>query len=131
MNLVCPCGSTRNYSDCCEPIIAGQKEASTSLELMRSRYVAFTQANTAYLILSHHSKTRSASQYKGTKEWAKSVQWMGLVILGTQAGEATDDVGYVEFKALFLESGQMQQIHEKSLFKREEQRWVYDSGVHY
>lgn len=56
---------------------------------------------------------------------------MGLVILNTQAGEVNDDIGYVEFRALYLEAGQMQQIHEKSLFKRENQKWVYVLGVHF
>ncbi len=56
---------------------------------------------------------------------------MGLVILSTQAGEPDDDYGFVEFRALYLEAGKMQQIHEKSLFKRENQKWVYVSGEHF
>ena len=53
------------------------------------------------------------------------------MILNTQDGEVTDDTGYVEFRAMYMEDGQMQQIHEKSLFKRENQKWVYVSGVHF
>lgn len=97
---------------------------------MRSRYTAFTLANIDYLMLSHHSSTRPEKQRKSIQKWAESVQWMGLVILGTQAGGASDDYGYVEFRALYLETGKMQQIHEKSLFKRENQKWVYVSGEH-
>ena len=98
---------------------------------MRSRYVAFTLSNTDYLILSHHSKTRKIKEIQGIKKWAQSVIWMGLVILKTEAGEVTDDIGSVEFRALYFDAGQMQQIHEKSLFKRENQKWVYVSGVHF
>jgi SEC-C motif-containing protein len=131
MNKLCPCGSNCNFNDCCELIINAKKEASTCEELMRSRYTAFTMANVDYLMRSHHSETRPIKEQHQIKRWAQSVQWMGLVILNTQGGDANDEIGYVEFKALYLEDGQMQQIHEKSLFKRENHQWRYVSGVHY
>jgi SEC-C motif-containing protein len=56
---------------------------------------------------------------------------MGLVILNTESGEIIDDIGYVEFRALYLEAGKMHEIHEKSFFKRENQKWVYVSGEHF
>jgi SEC-C motif-containing protein len=55
---------------------------------------------------------------------------MGLAILNTEAGEENDETGYVEFKALFLENGTPDQIHEKSLFRRENGKWMYVSGIH-
>jgi len=55
---------------------------------------------------------------------------MGLTIVQTQAGEASDEIGYVEFKALYLENRKPEQIYEKSLFKREKGKWVYVSEVH-
>ena len=131
MNKLCPCGSNRDFNDCCELIISAKRDATTCQELMRSRYVAFTTANIDYLMRSHHSETRPVKELQQIKKWAQSVQWMGLVILNTQGGKVEDSMGYVEFQALYLEDGQMQQIHEKSLFKRESQRWVYVSGVHY
>ncbi|BBE19032.1 UPF0225 protein YchJ [Aquipluma nitroreducens] len=98
---------------------------------MRSRYTAFTQANIDYLMRSHSIKTRPIKERKSIEKWAKSVVWMGLSILQVQAGEANDEIGYVEFKALYLENGKPQQIHEKSLFQRENGKWVYVSGVHF
>lgn len=130
MEKLCPCGSNRAFQECCELIISAKKEAATCKELMRSRYVAFTLANADYLMCSHHSGTRPVKDRKRIKKWAESVQWIGLVILNTEAGEVTDDIGYVEFRAMYLEDGHLQQIHEKSLFKREDQKWVYVSGVH-
>ncbi|MBW8333803.1 MAG: hypothetical protein K0M40_17400 [Prolixibacteraceae bacterium] len=97
---------------------------------MRSRYVAFTLANVDYLMRSHSSKTRPVKDRKNIEKWAKSVTWMGLAILETEAGEASDEIGYVEFKATYLENGKLQQIHEKSLFHRENGKWVYVSGLH-
>lgn len=126
----CPCGSGFSFSACCEPIISGKKDAVTAQELMQSRYVAFTRANGDYLMRSHSSKTRPVKERKNIEKWAKSVTWMGLTILQTQAGKANDEMGYVEFKALYLENGTLQQIHEKSLFERENGKWVYVSGVH-
>lgn len=128
---LCPCCSQLAYTDCCEPIISGRKEATTALELMRSRYTAFTQANVDYLLRSHAAKTRPVNDRKNIERWAKSVIWMGLSILKTQAGEPNDKTGYVEFKATFLENGQPGQIHEHSLFHRENGKWMYVSGVHF
>ena len=128
---LCPCGSGLLFANCCQPIISGKKEALTAQELMRSRYTAFTQANVDYLMRSHSAKTRPIKERKSIEKWAKSVNWMGLTIIQTQAGDANDEIGYVEFKALYLENGKPQQIHEKSLFEREKGIWVYVSGVHF
>lgn len=131
MQNLCPCGSGQVFANCCEAIISGKKDALTAQELMRSRYTAFTQANVTYLMRSHSVKTRPIKQRKSIEKWAKSVTWMGLSILQTQSGEANNEIGYVEFKALYLENGKPQQIHEKSLFQRENGKWVYVSGVHF
>ena len=131
MGNLCPCGSNRSLSDCCEPIITGRKNAETALEIMRSRYTAFTMANGEYLMRSHSAKTRPVKEQKSIEKWAKSVTWLGLIILGTKAGNAGDRVGYVEFKAAYLENGKLGEIHEKSFFTMENQRWVYVSGVHF
>lgn len=98
---------------------------------MRSRYVAFTRANVDHLMRSHSPQTRPIKDRKSIEKWAKSVTWIGLTILQTQAGGADDELGYVEFKATYMEDGKFQQIHEKSLFQRENHKWVYVSGVHF
>jgi len=116
--------------NCCEPIISGRKEAITAEALMRSRYTAFTQANVNYLLSSHSVLTRPVKERKIIERWAKSVVWIGLAILKTDSGEANDETGYVEFKALFLQNGTPDQIHEKSFFQRENWKWVYVSGIH-
>ena len=131
MQNQCPFGSGVSYQNCCEPIISGKKNAETAQKLMRSRYTAFTQANTDYLMLSHSVKTRPIKERKSIEKWAKSVNWMGLTILQTQAGDAGDEIDYVEFRALYLENGNVEQIHEKSLFEREKGKWVYVSGEHF
>jgi SEC-C motif domain protein len=128
---LCPCGSNKPLDECCELIIAGNKDATTAEELMRSRYVAYTQLNINYLMVSHHSKTRPVRERKSIERWAKSVQWTGLVILGTEKGQENDTLGMVEFRALYIENGTLKQLHERSQFVRERGKWVYTSGEHY
>jgi len=131
MNPTCPCGSNQPYQTCCEPIITGTRPAETAEVLMRSRYTAFTQANVDYLLRSHHSRTRPTRQRKSIQQWAQSVQWMGLVVLKSEDGQPSDTTCMVEFRALYLENGQMQQIHERSSFEREQGKWVYVMGEQY
>ncbi|TKG94266.1 Sec-C motif domain protein [Puteibacter caeruleilacunae] len=127
----CPCGSTKEFSQCCEPIITKDRDPETAEELMRSRYSAFTLANTDYLMFSHHRTTRNPRERKAIKAWAQSVQWMGLTIIDTVDGTASDNSGIVEFRALFMEDGKMQQIHERSRFSKEKGVWKYVAGEHY
>lgn len=131
MNEICPCGSKQKYLDCCGAIISGKQNATTCLELMKSRYTAYSKADINYLMLSHHSSTRPTKERKSIKLWAESVKWLQLIIINTWAGEANDHEGFVEFKAMYFEDGQIGQIHEKSLFLRENGKWVYVSGEHF
>ncbi|HUT76233.1 MAG TPA: SEC-C metal-binding domain-containing protein, partial [Polyangia bacterium] len=37
----CPCGSSRDFADCCGPLLGGEGPAETAEALLRSRYTAF------------------------------------------------------------------------------------------
>jgi SEC-C motif-containing protein len=128
MSTLCPCGSRKSLDKCCLPIIKGEKDAETAEQLMRSRYTAFTLAEIDYLIKSHHPKTRNIKQKKELKKWAQSVSWVGLTILGKEKGYINDVNGTVEFRAVFLENGKPESIHEKSAFIRENNKWFYVDG---
>lgn len=121
----CPCGSVITYEKCCGAIHLGKKKAISAEALIRSRYTAFTMADGDYLMKSHHSNTRPTSQKKEIVNWAKSVSWVKLDVLYTTMGMPNDLEGTVEFKAYFMENGKMEVIHENSLFKRENDKWVY------
>jgi hypothetical protein len=41
-----------------------------------------------------NSSTRPVKERKSIQKWAESVQWMGLFILNTDAGEASDEIGF-------------------------------------
>lgn len=128
--MLCYCNSNKPYSECCEPIILGSKDAQTAEQLMRSRYSGYVVADIDYLMKSHHSTTRPLKEKQSILKWTKSIKWMGLTIVATQNGLATDNDGYVEFKALFMENGKMGCIHENSYFVKENTVWYYKSGIH-
>lgn len=86
---------------------------------MRSRYSAFVLANIDYLQKSHHSSTRpSNKEKKEISHWTKSVDWLKLEVLNS-----TENT--VEFKAYFIENGEIEIIYEKSYFTKESSHWTY------
>ncbi|MDO6737511.1 YchJ family protein [Wenyingzhuangia sp. 2_MG-2023] len=126
--VLCACGSKHSYKTCCEPIHKNIYLAETPLSLMRSRYTAYVLGNIEYLMLSHHSSTRPIVEKKEIETWAKSVQWLKLEIV--QTSETTSEVGFVTFKAYFLENGKEHVIHEESRFVKENNHWSYIDGNH-
>lgn len=128
---MCFCGKESEYNKCCGEIISGLRVANSAEELMRSRYSAFAVADGDYLMKSHHPKTRPEKDKKAIEQWARSVKWIGLSIISTNNGKKGDNNGTVEFKALYMEGGKLEQIHEKSEFVKEQDLWYYVSGEHY
>ncbi|RLK00414.1 YchJ family protein [Tenacibaculum discolor] len=117
--MQCPCNSNKKYSDCCQKAHQNIHSVTSAEALMRSRYSAFVLANIDYLQKSHHSSTRpSKREKKEILAWTKSVNWIKLEVLHTT--ETT-----VEFKAFFMENGNIDVIHENSLFCKENDHWVY------
>lgn len=123
-NTLCPCGSGKPYAECCGPLLAWQQIAETAEQLMRSRYTAYTQKNTVYLLHTWHATTRPADLLLVEDE----NQWIGLKILAKHAGGKNDEKGQVEFLARFKINGKAYRLHEKSEFIRENGQWYYVSG---
>lgn len=93
---------------------------------MRSRYSAFVLANIHYLSESHAIETRKSFNPKETKRWTKSVQWQRLEIISTTNGIKDDNEGIVEFKAYYVENGNLEHIHGNSRFIRDKNNnWNY------
>lgn len=127
MSDLCPCGSTQVYQQCCEPLLNGEK-ATTAEQLMRSRYVAYTQGNIDYIEQTHDVKMRHELDLNVAKQWAEGSEWIGLDIVSTDAGQADDDKGLVEFKAHYRVKGERQQHHELSEFIKKDGEWFYHDG---
>ena len=121
----CPCGGGKSYSECCEVFISGDDVAPTAEQLMRSRYSAFAMAEPDYLLASWHPDTRPSRVRLNEEQ-----KWIGLSIKSTEAGQADDSHGRVEFVARFKVAGKGHRLHENSRFEKIDGRWYYLDGEH-
>ena len=127
----CPCGSDRPYTDCCQPYLTGTALAPTAEALMRSRYTAYHQGQADYLIATRHPTQRYPDQKTTILQSIANTIWLGLRVLAIDAGQAEDKQGLVEFIAYYtdpLTAPKPAQIHERSRFVRQKDRWFYVDG---
>ena len=126
---LCPCGSKKQYDQCCLPIINGEKRAKTAEQLMRSRYSAFAKHKIDYLCNSCHPANQKEFDRKATKKFATNTIWSGLEIKETIDGGVDDTKGLVEFIAYFKINNQTKFMHERSNFQKCEGQWYYVDGT--
>ncbi len=124
----CPCGSEKDYSTCCEPLIMGNQKAETAEALMRARYSAYVKEDVAFILQTTHPSQRDQYTENGIRRWARNSEWLGLTIIGTENGTAADDRGTVEFVAEYFEKGRRNRHHEIAQFRREEDGWYFYDG---
>lgn len=124
-DTVCPCGSGHAYALCCGACIDNGALPTTAERLMRSRYLAYVLAREDYLLRTWHGSTRPAQL--GLQE-AGPVKWLGLKVLRTEAGGATDREAIVEFVARYQVNGRAERLHEVSRFVCEVGQWLYVDG---
>jgi len=122
-STLCPCGSTKHYTDCCACYVEGNEPAPTAEVLMRSRYTAYTMLREDYLLVTWHSSTRPATL--GLAEEAPT-KWLGLEVKRHEQQDA--DHAIVEFVARYKVNGRAHRLHELSRFVREDGRWFYVDG---
>lgn len=122
---LCPCGSARDYDDCCGRHISGETVAATAEKLMRSRYTAFARGEAQYLLDTWHPDNRPSRVRLDDKQ-----KWIGLSIKSTEAGMEVDDSGRVEFVARFKVDGKGHRLHENSRFEKIDGLWYYLDGEH-
>ena len=130
--ILCACCSGKVYEKCCQIYINGDSQPATAEQLMRSRYTAYATCEVQYIINTTHPSTRGEYNSKAIKEWATSSVWVKLEIISITKGFSTDTVGYVEFKAYYLDSkGQNCLHHEYSTFWRLDVNWFFVGGEIY
>lgn len=125
----CPCGTTKDYSECCEPFLKGTAKAPTAEKLMRSRYTAFAVGELDYVEKTHSPATRKELDMEGVRSWALNSKWLGLEIRETDKGMEKDTTGKVEFKCKFIFNGAEQTHHELSTFEKTDGEWFFVDGV--
>ncbi len=125
----CPCQSGKLMKDCCAPVIAGERKASTPEELMRARYSAYATAAIDFIIDSTHPDQRESNDRDAIKEWAEKSEWMGLEIKAVSKGGPGDQDGTVEFVAKYSDRGMQMDHHELAEFRRAaDGSWLFYDG---
>lgn len=124
MTKTCPCGSGNSYTKCCEPYLSGNAQPATAEQLMRSRYTAYTQKDSAYLYKTWHAKTQPKTINLDEDE----MHWDRLELVRTEKGSESDQTGMVEFIAHFTIDGKQGALHEISDFCKENGTWFYVDG---
>jgi len=97
---------------------------------MRSRYTAYCIGNSEYLAETTYKDTRHLFSQAEIKKWSKENQWKKLEIMSSSNGNLQDTTGVVEFKAYYTDMrGILHAHHERSNFKKDENRWFYVDGI--
>lgn len=126
---LCPCGSGKKYSECCEPVIKGTSLAKTAEDLMRARYTSYVKDEIDFIAKScFRDKDEGEIDIDETRAWAEESTWHGLKILSTSKGKETDTEGVVEFTATYTRKG-LRDVHkEQANFKKVNGEWLYTTG---
>jgi SEC-C motif domain protein len=127
-SIRCYCGSAKPFGDCCEPLHNGAAQANSAEQLMRSRYSAFCCANINYLMSTLHPSRHQQNDRESLKNTAEHCRWIQLTIKHTLKGLNVDQTGEVEFVAVFHQDGNLDQLHERSRFVKENDQWFYLDG---
>ena len=124
-DALCPCCSGKTHAQCCRPLLEGQP-APTAEALMRSRYCAYQQHNTAYLLATTHPGQQAQVRQQGLYQQRSDTQWYKLEIITTESGSTCDQQGMVEFRAWFRDCENPEKVHhERSSFVRVDGRWYF------
>lgn len=103
-----------------QDIIDGKIKPKSALELMKSRYFAYKNANIDYIKKTQLQKW-SQQEEQEAKIWAENSFWQHLEIVDFTENE-------VEFKAYYIYNGNQEIIHERSSFVKEDDNWLYKDG---
>lgn len=124
--MPCPCGSERDYDDCCGPIIAGVP-ALTAEALVRSRYTAFVKGALDHVERTHAPEVREDFNRAEAERVAQQYEWRGLEI---RRAIETGDTAKVEFVVRFRREQQETATMSMSNFCRVDGQWFYVSTEH-
>lgn len=125
---LCPCGSEKEYTDCCQPLIQGERIAETAEALMRSRYSAHAKKAFGYIFDTTLPDKRKEGDRKETAAWSKKLDWQHLEVRQSAQGGPDDSTGTVEFVARYRKNGKAFDHHEIAEFVREGDRWYFKDG---
>ncbi len=129
--MLCPCGSTLSFENCCQRFILSQKPnnelPATAEQLMRSRFSAYATHNGHYIYHTYAKSSQMNQSIEDIQQWAEECIWLGLTIhkaepLPEQSSNAVSNdanYDYVEFSAYYLHGDCLNEMREKSRFIQE------------
>ena len=123
--MKCPCGSEKNYAQCCGIYHSGEMLAPSPEALMRSRYTAFAKNQMQYLRDTTDPQTLDSIDDEANKQWAENAKFLKLEILHS---EEKGTKGTVEFKAYYNIQDEDYIHHELSTFRKQAGEWFFKSG---
>lgn len=126
--MLCPCGSSAGYEQCCARYHTGQKPASAE-QLMRSRYSAYVLTVVDYLIATTLPIQQSTLDRVGIEAWSRSSQWLGLTVHQQQLAHSPDHA-WVSFSARWRDAQGEHQHDERSGFVRVDGQWYFIDPNH-
>lgn len=129
VNYQCPCGSGQILVRCCGQFHSGELSPNTAEELMRSRYTAYVQNNTDYLVDTLHPEKLTPALFDELLNSFKGVIWSGLQIKETTGGGKDDDKGTVMFSAFYETAEGKFRMDENSLFVKIADKWYYKEAL--
>lgn len=121
---LCPCGSSRDYDECCGPIIGGTP-APTAEALMRSRYSAFVTRQLDHVLRTQSAEISAEFNREEIEQMAEECEWQGLEV---RSASESGDCGEVEFVIRFRSGQQNLTQVERSAFRRKNGQWLYVGG---
>ena len=129
-NEKCPCGSGKNFGECCAPILKRETKAASAEALMRARYTAYVVGEIDFIINTcKEGEGQGDIDRKATEDWSKKSTWHGLKILRTENGNEQDATGVVEFEASYTLNGMRDLHHETANFEKIAGEWFYTTGA--
>ncbi|KAL3907760.1 MAG: hypothetical protein SGILL_008745 [Bacillariaceae sp.] len=148
--LPCPCGtSSATYENCCQPLHDDPTKCQTPLDVLKSRYSAFSYRKIGHILATTHPKCRDYQQDKVA--WAKDLNKAGMfdsfdfVKLEVMEEESSrdNDKAYIDFQVTMRGrdnnveqrsaasvAGEETTIRERSQFLRDSSSgaWTYSGG---
>ncbi|MBQ4814123.1 YchJ family protein [Pseudoalteromonas luteoviolacea] len=122
---MCFCGQALPFEQCCNLIITGQSKPENAEQLMRSRYSAYCAKNGEYIVNTYAAEKRLEHTVEDILLFANQVEFVHLDVINTGQDQ---NFQYVEFKASYLDGQQLEVLHERSRFIKEDGKWVYLDG---
>lgn len=133
--MLCYCGNTLDFENCCQAIITGKKIAVTPEQLMRSRYSAYVIKNAHYIFKTYATATRQKQSVSDIQQWADQTQWLKLTVLSSDdihsseyINNTPNDLPRVEFTAWYFHNKTLCKMTESSRFIYENEQWLYLDG---